>query len=258
MNEQGIQQGYNVCFKRQYKKKLAHVGAGQDLSARPYFLLASASPDPHFTSPYISTATKHLCISVIKMIPSEKGKQQFLVIDVSLTELIEFIMGDIKRARMTPYFRVGYGLIVGCLFCLVIYLLYKVFAGMVDLVLNEDIQSDPLKPFTIIIFVTLALAIFDLGKTILEEEILMHKDIFRHSSTRRTITRFISTILIAVSIEALLTMFKAALGQTEYVIPAVLMMFAVVGLLIALAIYVYLGAKAEDVLTQVQRLKVKH
>ena len=39
-------------------------------------------------------------------------------------------------------------------------------------------------------------------------------------------------------------MFKAALGQTEYVIPAVLMMFAVVGLLIALAIYVYLGAKA--------------
>ncbi|MAD05140.1 MAG: general glycosylation pathway protein [Pseudoalteromonas sp.] len=258
LNQQGIQQGYNVCFKRQYKKKLAHVGAGQDLSARPYFLLASASPDPHFTSPYISTATKHLCISVIKMIPSEKGKQQFLVIDVCLTELIEFIMGDIKRARMTPYFRVGYGLIVGCLFCLVIYLLYKVFAGMVDLVLNEDMQSDPLKPFTIIIFVTLALAIFDLGKTILEEEILMHKDIFRHSSTRRTITRFISTILIAVSIEALLTMFKAALGQTEYVIPAVLMMFAVVGLLIALAIYVYLGAKAEDVLTQVQRLKVKH
>ena len=258
LNEQGIQQGYNVCFKRQYKKKLAHVGAGQDLSARPYFLLASASPDPHFTSPYISTATKHLCISVIKMIPSEKGKQQFLVIDVCLTELIEFIMGDIKRARMTPYFRVGYGLIVGCLFCLVIYLLYKVFAGMVDLVLNEDIQSDPLKPFTIIIFVTLALAIFDLGKTILEEEILMHKDIFRHSSTRRTITRFISTILIAVSIEALLTMFKAALGQTEYVIPAVLMMFAVVGLLVALAIYVYLGAKAEDVLAQVQRLKVKH
>ncbi|MCP4587125.1 MULTISPECIES: general glycosylation pathway protein [unclassified Pseudoalteromonas] len=258
LNEQGIQQGYNVCFKRQYKKKLAHVGAGQDLSARPYFLLASASPDPHFTSPYISTATKHLCISVIKMIPSEKGKQQFLVIDVCLTELIEFIMGDIKRARMTPYFRVGYGLIVGCLFCLVTYLLYKVFAGMVDLVLNEDMQSDPLKPFTIIIFVTLALAIFDLGKTILEEEILMHKDIFRHSSTRRTITRFISTILIAVSIEALLTMFKAALGQTEYVIPAVLMMFAVVGLLIALAIYVYLGAKAEDVLTQVQRLKVKH
>ena len=52
-------------------------------------------------------------------------------------------------------------------------------------------------------------------------------------------------------------MFKAALGQVEYVIPAVLMMFAVVGLLLALAVYVYLGAKAEDVLMQVQRLKTK-
>tara|TARA_Y100000782_G_scaffold53925_1_gene60084 strand:- start:13415 stop:13654 length:240 start_codon:yes stop_codon:yes gene_type:complete len=56
--------------------------------------------------------------------------------------------------------------------------------------------------------------------------------------------------LIAVSIEALLTMFKAALGQVEYVIPAVLMMFAVVGLLLTLALYVYLGAKPEDVLMQ--------
>ncbi|MBB1355565.1 general glycosylation pathway protein, partial [Pseudoalteromonas sp. SR45-5] len=98
--------------------------------------------------------------------------------------------------------------------------------------------------------------VFDLGKTILEEEILMHKDIFRHSSTRRTITRFISTVLIAISIEALLTMFKAALGQSEYLMPAIAMMLAVVGLLIALAIYVYLGAKAETLLMRA-RLKQK-
>lgn len=258
LNEQGIQLGDNVCFKHQYKKHLAHKGAGQDLSARPYFLLVSSAPEAHFTSPYISTATRHLCISAIKPVEKKQGGHYFLVIDVCLTELVEFIMGDTKRASMTAYFKAGYGLIVGCLFCLVFYLLYQVFIGMLELLMSKQSHSDPLKPFTIIIFVTLALAIFDLGKTILEEEILMHKDIFRHSSTRRTITRFISTILIAVSIEALLTMFKAALGQTEYVIPAVLMMFAVAGLLLALAIYVYLGAKAEDVLSHVQRLKIKH
>lgn len=257
LNEQGIQQGHNVCFKRQYYRELAHKGAGQDLSTRPYFLLASSNEDAHFTSPYISTATKHLCISAVKLIQTDNQDNHYLVVDVCLTELIEFILGDIQRANMTPYFKAGYGLIVSCLFCLVIYLLFKVFDGMFSLLLGKQGQSDPIQPFTIIIFVTLALAIFDLGKTILEEEILMHKDIFRHSSTRRTITRFISTILIAVSIEALLTMFKAALGQVEYVIPAVLMMFAVVGLLLALAVYVYLGAKAEDVLMQVQRLKTK-
>ena len=81
---------------------------------------------------------------------------------------------------------------------------------------------------------------------------MIHKDIFRHSSTRRTITRFISTILIAISIEALLTMFKASLGEKQYIEPAILMMLAVVGLLVGLGIYVYLGAKAELLLTQTQ------
>jgi hypothetical protein len=58
----------------------------------------------------------------------------------------------------------------------------------------------------------LALTIFDLGKITLEEEVLLYKDILRHSSTRRTITRFIAVIIIAVSIEALLMIFKFALN----------------------------------------------
>lgn len=165
-------------------------------------------------------------------------------------------MGDTARANMSPYFKAGYGIIVACLFCLVLFLLNIVFSDIYALLTHVDTSSDPLEPFSIIIYITLALAVFDLGKTILEEEILMHKDIFRHSSTRRTITRFISTVLIAISIEALLTMFKAALGQSEYLMPAIAMMLAVVGLLIALAIYVYLGAKAETLLMRA-RLKQK-
>ena len=76
----------------------------------------------------------------------------------------------------------------------------------------------------------------------------MHKDIFRHSSTRRTITRFIGAILIAVSIESLLLMFKSVLGSPEHLTNAVAMMAAAVGLLVGLGIYVYLGAKAEAIL----------
>ena len=96
-----------------------------------------------------------------------------------------------------------------------------------------------------------ALAIFDLGKTTLEEEVLMHKDIFRHSSTRRTITRFIAAILIAVSIESLLLMFKSVLESPEYLTNAVAMMAAAIGLLVGLGVYVYLGAKAEVALRKV-------
>jgi len=51
----------------------------------------------------------------------------------------------------------------------------------------------------------------------------------------------------------LLTMFKASLGEKQYLQPAIMMMLAVVGLLVGLGIYVYLGAKAEKLLTQNQQ-----
>lgn len=59
---------------------------------------------------------------------------------------------------------------------------------------------------------------------------------------------FIAAILIAVSIEALLLLFKAALGEGEHLVEAVWMMLAAVGLLVGLGLYVYLGAKAEALL----------
>ncbi|TMO79546.1 general glycosylation pathway protein [Pseudoalteromonas sp. S3776] len=255
LNESGLQQGNNVCFKRAYKK-LAEQGNQQDLSERPYFSQSKQTDSVCFTDPYISIATNHLCISAIKELKKPINQQHYLVLDVCLTQLIEFVMGDSARAGISPYFKAGYGVIVACLFTLVLFLLSIVFNDIYALLTHFDSASDPLEPFSIIIYITLALAVFDLGKTILEEEILMHKDIFRHSSTRRTITRFISTVLIAISIEALLTMFKAALGQAEYLLPAIAMMLAVVGLLIALAIYVYLGAKAETLLMRA-RSKLK-
>jgi len=121
--------------------------------------------------------------------------------------------------------------------------------------LEEPSHVESVRPFSAIIFITLGLAIFDLSKTILEEEVLMHKDIFRHSSTRRTITRFMAAILIAVSIEALLLMFKSAIGAGDYLSSATWMMLSAVALMIGLGLYVYLGAKAEAFLLATKRKK---
>ncbi|WP_036178929.1 general glycosylation pathway protein [Marinomonas sp. MED121] len=253
LDELGQQSGNNLCFKAEYKRTLAQSGHQQDLSQRPYFLQVKWNNETCFTDPYFSIATKKVCLSVIKALRNPQADTFYIVLDVCLTQLIEFVMGDSARVKMAPYFKSGYGIIIGCLFCLVLFLVSCVFNDIYGLINSIPDSFDPLQLFSIIIYITLALAVFDLGKTILEEEILMHKDIFRHSSTRRTITRFISTVLIAISIEALLTMFKAALGQAEFLIPAIAMMFAVVGLLIALAIYVYLGAKAEHLLLNARR-----
>ncbi|PCI07542.1 MAG: general glycosylation pathway protein [Gammaproteobacteria bacterium] len=226
---------------------------GTDRSLRPYFIKAKNQQDVDVTisKPYFSNIGRHLCISAVTL--CSEADNIYVVIDIDLREIIEFLMGDSLRGRFNPLFKIIYSIIAIGLFTVVGVLLFFAFSEIIDMLSElgsemSDSDSIYLKPFSVIIFLTLALAIFDLGKTTIEEEVLMHKDIFRHSSTRRTITRFIAAILIAVSIEALLLMFKSALGNGENILAAVWMMFSAVGLLVGLGIYVYLGARAESFL----------
>ena len=252
LDQDGMQISDNIVLVNQKVSRL-NYGFNTDRSHRPYFTgLIHLQDKRYITSPYLSNTGAGLCISASRKLTNSSGKTEILVIDINLTQLIEFMMGDSARRKMMPIFKGVYSFIVLGLFVLVSVLMWTVIKDIYVL-FSQPAKHDPLLPFGIIIFLTLALAIFDLGKTILEEEVLMHKDIFRHSSTRRTITRFISTILIAISIEALLTMFKASLGEKQYLQPAIMMMLAVVGLLVGLGIYVYLGAKAEQLLTQNQQ-----
>ena len=244
----GIQTSDNISFKSLSENKIDNA-KGTDRYHRPYYKKAIESDSVIVTEPYLSSSSHKLCISsALRFIDENNNITGVLVIDIDLTDAIEFLMGDRCRKKFQPFFTVVYSLIVLGLFSVVGILLYAAGAEVSTLFHHEGVEDLHLKPFGIIIFLTLALAIFDLGKTILEEEVLMHKDVFRHSSTRRTITRFIAAILIAVSIESLLLMFKSVLGSPEHLSNAVAMMAAAVGLLVGLGIYVYLGAKAEAIL----------
>ena len=219
-------------------------GKGADRSRRPYFQLIRDGAERAVTSPYLSTADQHLCLTAIR--PRSDG-DGYLVVDADLAAIVAFLMGDSARRRFQPAFRAVYTLIgVGLLavVALLLALAIRELAGFLPAAMGPAEEAH-LKPFSVIVFLTLALAVFDLAKTILEEEVLTPKDIFRHSSTRRTITRFVAAILIAVSIEALLLMFKAALADGEGMFAAVAMMGTVVGLLIGLGVYVFLGSQAE-------------
>lgn len=218
---------------------------GTDRSQRPYFKQAILHPEVvSISEPYFSNIGRHLIISAV----TNCGGQNpiYLVLDIDLREIVQFLMGDTLRGRFNVPFKAIYSLIVAGLFSIVGVFLFSAFSEVLKLFTGMH-SGDALylTPFSVIIFLTLALAIFDLGKTILEEEVLMHKDIFRHSSTRRTITRFVAAILIAVSIESLLLMFKSALGDDKNLEGAIWMMFSAIGLLVGLGIYVYLGARAE-------------
>ncbi|MCF6236658.1 MAG: PDC sensor domain-containing protein [Gammaproteobacteria bacterium] len=236
-------------------------GLGKDRSQRPYYLMARQNDGIIVTEPYLSAVSRNLCISAaIKRKNQNDDTQGYIVVDIDLPETLEFLMGDTPRRRFEPLFKAIYTFISIGLFAVVGILLYSATTELLSLFSESASFEDYyLKPFGVIIFLTLALAIFDLGKTTLEEEVLMHKDIFRHSSTRRTITRFIAAILIAISIESLLLMFKGALGDGQHLMEAVWMMFAAIGLMVGLGIYVYLGSKAEAILNsqRQQRLHTK-
>lgn len=235
-----------LSYRRQ--RKLKHLAdRSTDRSQRPYFKSAKNSDSPIITKPYLSITDGALTISAAKKIFSEdQSIAGYLICDFDLVSLVSHFMGDSKRNKFVPFFNVVYSLIAVGLLIVMSMLIFTAFQEITYFF--KDFGKSSLRPFTAIIFFTLALSIFDLAKTVLEEEVLMHKDIFRHSSTRRTITRFISAILIAVSIEALLLMFKSTLGNGKHIIEAVWMMLGAVGLLVGLGFYVYMGAKAENLL----------
>lgn len=251
MDENGRQTSQNITQKPRSDTATKQPGLGINRRHRPYYKLSCDNDNVVVTDPYLSISSHKLCISAAIRTLNEQGEVLgILVVDIDLADAIEFLLGDRKRKKYHPLFSAVYTIISVGLFVVVSILLFLGGREIYSLIQHAGADDYHLKPFGIIIYLTLALAIFDLGKTILEEEVLMHKDIFRHSSTRRTITRFIAAILIAVSIESLLLMFKSVLGSAEELHNAVAMMAAAVGLLVGLGIYVYLGAKAEAILLQ--------
>lgn len=224
-----------------------------DCSQRPFYLQVQEAGGVVVTEPYMSGTSRGLCLSAGVGVYVDGVLQGYIVLDVGLGRVVEFLMGDTLRRRFQGGFRLVYSLIVMGLMAVVGVLLFssgQEFYALFQGGLGADLH---LRPFGIIIFLTLGLAVFDLAKTILEEEVLMHKDVYRHSATRRTITRFMSAILIAVSIEALLLLFKAALGEGGEFVSAVWMLLAAVALLAGLGVYVYLGARAEAILLEARR-----
>ncbi len=234
------------------------VGRGRDRRHRPYYQQAVAAGGVVVTEPYLSSADSTLCLSSAMPIVGGEGEKGYLVIDVNLEALIRFLMGDIRRRRFEPVFKGVYTLIGLSLLGVVGLLMFNALRELFEAIIHPiQTEHDKLRPFGIIIVITLAMAIFDLAKTTLEEEVLMHKDIFRHSTTRRTITRFLAAIIIAVSIEGLLLMFKSAMGAADHLLEAAFVMLSAAILTVGLGLYVYLGARAEAQLLAINRRRGK-
>jgi len=92
--------------------------------------------------------------------------------------------------------------------------------------------------FKATILLTLSLAIFDLAKTLIEEEVLGRHKEHNISGPHKSMVKFLGSIIIALSIEALMLVFKFAITDPQMLVNAIYIIGGVALLIISLAIYI--------------------
>lgn len=205
-------------------------------SARAYYHRAVREKKCVITSPYPSTLTNDLSVTASYPVYDNQKKLHYVVcMDISLRDLLKFAQPTGLETVFNVVSKVSYSAFSVGLLMVAFMLFYNGMAGL--LAHGIDIEKIDIKEmFESTILLTLALAIFDLVKTIFEEEVLgRHDDQSR--DIHRTMIRFLGSIIIALSIEALMLVFKFAMIDPEKIINAVYILGGVALLLFSLSFY---------------------
>ena len=209
---------------------------GIDISDKPYFYRAIGEKKSNITDPY-PTPDGTVCVTAYLQIYEESELKYIACVDMPLEEVVKISHLDNVEIFFKYLFKSAYTMFAFSLIAVSLLLFLK---GLESFFAN-DITPDHFEikyVFEATILITLALAIFDLSKTIVEEEVLgwtKHGDI---SGPHKTMVKFLGSIIIALSIEALMLVFKFAITDPNELIYAMYIIAGVALLLLSLAIYI--------------------
>ena len=209
---------------------------GVDRSDKPYFYRAIREKKANITDPY---PTENGTVCVTAYLPVYKGEelQYIACVDMPLEEVVKISHLDNVEIFFKYLFKSSYSVFAFSLMAVALLLFIK----GIESFFQNDITPDNFQikyVFEATILITLALAIFDLSKTIVEEEVLgwtKHGDI---SGPHKTMVKFLGSIIIALSIEALMLVFKFAITDPNELIYAMYIIAGVAMLLLSLAVYI--------------------
>ncbi len=183
------------------------------------------------SNPYISSHTGNACITFVK-----KNATGYLVFDFNLFKLLQHIRLIEGNTLFIKFSKLVY-MIIG--FALVIYSLviteYALYTFITTFA-TQQMQHIELI-FTPIISLTLGLAIFDLAKTILEQEVFSKNYSTEENRENRIFGKFLISIIIALSIEALMVVFKTALSEHGKMSEAFFLIAGVALMILALGLF---------------------
>ena len=216
------------------------IGAGENRSNKAYFYRAVKERRCVLSDPYPSSLTGELCVSASEPVYDEKGTLLYIVcVDISLNDILKLIPPGRLDFGFENFSRLVYALISLALFAITAVLFVL---GIKSIIWAPFGALNVADMFESTIILTLALALFDLVKAIFDEEVL-GKSAKENSGVSRTMVRFLSSIIIALAIEALMLVFKFAITSPEQIIYAVWLISGVSLLLIALSVYLYMSKK---------------
>ena len=203
-------------------------------SNRTYFYKAVKEKKCILTDPYPSLVGGEIVVSAAMPIFNDRGELLYVaVIDIPLDELLKFVKVEKGENWAHNFNRVVYGIFAGALFAICVLL----FIDGIKMFFTYSLSNIEVKKmFESTILITLSLALFDLVKTLLFEEVIGEKE--EHPfAIHKTMIKFLGSIVIALAIEGLMLVFKFAMISPERLVYASMLIASVTILLIGLAYY---------------------
>ncbi len=237
VDKDGIQISANVSKN----KKLNGEREGIDRSDRAYFYKTVDEERCVLTDPYPSLATNNMVVTAsYPVYDDEKNLLYILCVDITLDNILKMVHPSSVDSNFGIYSKFVYACFSIALALVSLLLFVKGISSFLDLGLHVD-TIDINAMFKATILLTLALAIFDLVKAIFEEEVLGKEKKDGAGEGHQTMIRFLGSIIIALSIEALMLVFKFAITEPEKLISAVYLILGVTALMLGLSFYIHVN-----------------
>ncbi|CAA6824014.1 MAG: N-linked glycosylation glycosyltransferase PglG [uncultured Sulfurovum sp.] len=234
IDENGIQISTNVSKN----KKLHGEREGFDRSERAYFYKTISEERCVLTDPYPSLSTNNMVVtSSFPVYDDEHNLLYILCVDITLENILKMVHPSSVDSTFGIYSKFVYACFSLALLLVSLLLFVKGLSSFLGLGMHVD-TIDINEMFKATILLTLALAIFDLVKAIFEEEVLGKEKKEGTGDGHQTMIRFLGSIIIALSIEALMLVFKFAITEPEKLVSAVYLILGVTALMIGLSVYI--------------------
>jgi len=230
--------GMQVVDNVSKHKNLRGKRKGLDRSDRAYFYKTFSEHRCVLTDPYPSLESNNMVVTSSFPIYDENNKLLYIIcVDIQLKNILKMIHPSSVDSNFGKFSKMVYAAFSVALFAVALLLFVKGISSFFLFGL-EFATIDINEMFKATILLTLSLAIFDLVKAIFEEEVLGKEKKDGSGDGHQTMIRFLGSIIIALSIEALMLVFKFALTAPDKLIYAVYLLAGVTALIIGLSVYI--------------------